>query len=182
MKNEDLLQVTEMNITARALLDLYRWCIQRNDRPCADPVVGLAVTINVMILKDVCNDIDSKLWTRNSDPRWIEWQRAELGAAEKWGDRDNQGELIRDRDGRIAVTANAVEMEKEIADLKTSEEFKALWEQIGKSEAENEKILNQIVRAKICCIESFEHFPSDITPYMLGLLMGREVQRVLREG
>ena len=178
MRNEDKLSITEMNVTGQGIVDLYRWCSARLDKPCSNAVAGLAICMNESLLGETYRQITSRLYRREDDPKWRDWQRAERGLVEKWGDRDNRGELVMAR-GEPIVTEHVVEMQTERDEIKSSEEFRELWQKIDASVDENQKILDSVYRVSLCCIDSFEDCPADASPRILGILMGREVSELL---
>lgn len=174
------LELSNQTITAGGILDLYNWCAARADKICDDAVVGLAIAINEGILAGPAADIDSKLWKKENHTQWMDWCRAERGLVEKWADKDNQGNVQIKKDGSISIDENRVEFNKELDALKTGE-FKDLWDAMGKSEEENDKILKTPYGITVCTINTFDHCPKDITPRILSILMGSRVTDLFRE-
>ena len=174
------LRLSNETVTAGGILDLFDWCAARANVPCDDSVVGLAIAINESILQGPVRDIESKLWKKETHEKWNDWCRAEAGLIEKYADHDNQGNILRKRDGSISIDENRIEFNKELENLKGGE-FKDLWDAYTKGQEENKKVLDTPHGVTICTITSFDHCPKDITPRMLSILMGSEVSTLFRE-
>lgn len=174
----NLITKSEVHVTARTLMDLYVWLAHNLDVPQNDAVVSLAIAMNEMCLHKFFTETDKKLWRKEDDPQWEDWRRAEIGLIDKYADRDNMGRVIKREDGSPSIEENAIEYNKECQAL-IGGEFKEFSERMGKGEKANDEILNRPVRIKICCINSWEHCPKNITPRLLSILMGNTVEAIM---
>lgn len=172
---------TELKLTAGAVIELYEWCRDRLDKKICDPVVGIAISVNEMLLSGPYREIVSKMWTPQLDPAWDKWVAAERGCREKWADRNNNGEIVRGY-GEPIITENLIEFEKELSALKASEEFAPLWKKIETAAEENEAVKRTVVRTRVCCIDSLDRCPEDVTPRVMAALYGNTVYELLKVG
>ena len=86
--------------------------------------------------------------------------------------------VIKKEDGSPSIDENAIEYNKERQALMDGE-FKEFSERMEKGEKGNDQILDRPVRIKICCINSWEHCPKNITPRLLSILMGNTVEAIM---
>lgn len=179
MSDDNNLAITEAKISCRGLIELYEWCARRLDLPTDDSVEAIAVVVNEMLLADQYRKIRKKLWDERSHPKWKDWRRVTCGLRDKYGDRDNMGRLITDEDGAAVITENLAEYKKELEALKNGE-FKDLIEKIETEKPKNEEILSSPAVVKICSIQDWSCCPKGVTPRILGMLMAKRVNSLLR--
>lgn len=168
--NEQVLNVNEQILTGRDIIMLYEWCASRLDKECENSVVGIMMMSNVMLLDTTYKTLTGKLFDERKDPRWNEWLRAEQGVAEKYGDRDNNGELKKDSLGRTMINDQVMEATKELNMLKEGE-FKDLWTAVDTGRAENEKLLDATYAVKVCGTSDWNVKFAGATPHIIGILM-----------
>ena len=176
------LAIRELTVANAGLLDFWDWCSSRSDRAYPDPVVGIAIAVNDSLLAGPCRDIRSRMIDETLHPAWDSWKRAVAGVMEKWGDRDNSGSLVRDpKTGAVQCTESAVEVEKEMEDLRAREDFKDLVELMDAKEARNRETGLGLSRVKVCCVEDFTHAPRDLPPRLLAVMMGGVVSELSQQ-
>lgn len=168
--NEQILKVSEQFLTGRDIIMLFEWCANRLDKECSDSVTGIMTLSNVMLLDGKYKELTSKLYDERKDETWAEWVRAEQGVAEKYGDRDNNGNIKRDSVGRALITEQVIEASKEIEALKQGE-FKDLWDAVEAGHKSNEKILSDTYPVKVCGMSDWEVKIAGATPHIIGILM-----------
>lgn len=177
MKDEKL-AVKKMSVSGYGIVAAYEWCNQKMYTQCSDPVVGIAIATNMILLEKKYKEIAAALWNERTDPQWNEWLKAEQGIAEKYADRNNSGEIVRDSAGRAVVTEQAVEATKELNSL-TQGEFKEAWEKFNAKREENGKILSEMYEVDICCIQDWNVKLDDITPNVLRIFMCDTMKELL---
>lgn len=177
MKNE-FLKMTNLKIATQGLLDFYEWCRASLDKPCDDPVVGLAVSINEGVLADWYEKTVGSLWSRERDEQWEDWRRAEAGLLEKHADRDNSGKIKLRKDGSVSVEENSLEFSKELEELKSGE-FKPFFDRMADGEKKNREILDAPVTARVCCLMDMSRPVKGVSPRILSILMGSVVNQIV---
>ncbi|MBR2306064.1 MAG: hypothetical protein IKA48_02530 [Fibrobacter sp.] len=168
--NEQLLKVSEQYLTGRDIIMFFDWCASRLDKECADSVTGIMMMSNVMLLDEKYKKLTGKLYDERKDPKWVEWLKAEQGIAEKYGDRDNNGEILRDSIGRTVINEQVIEATKELDNLKQGE-FHELWSKVEAGRTENEKLLGATYQVKICGTANWTVKIAGATPHIIGILM-----------
>lgn len=179
--NKCPLSVAELTVANKTIVELHDWCLQRNEKPYPDAVLSVAIAINTFLLAGPAQQIREKIFHREDLPQWNEWLKAERGCVEKWADRDNQGEILRDPKGLPLVNDNAVEFHAEMEKIGESDQFKGMWEEIERGESENVKVEQSASIVKVCCLDTFEHAPRDMVPRLLSVLMGKTVMKIMKE-
>ena len=165
-----LLKVQEQFLTGQDLIMLYEWCATRLDKECDDSVTGLLMMSNVMLLNTVYEDLMGKLYNERKDPNWTAWLKAEQGVAEKYGDRDNTGNIVHDSMGRAVINEQVIEATKELEALKNGE-FKTLWDTVNAGRASNEKLLKDTYKVKVCGTDDLNLKITGATPHIIGILL-----------
>ena len=180
---EEELEVCTLDVANRGVLELWKWCCDTAERPDEDlsPAAGIAAALNAVMLSEAAEAVRSKLKRIEDDPDWESWKRAEWGLAEKWGDRNNMGELVKDPEsGAVQITEHKVEMEKDRAELQKSEKFKDMWDRLEEGRKENEEALSGACRVRMCCLKNLEDAPrKTLIPRLLTILMGGSVRAIL---
>lgn len=179
---EEELEVCTLDVANRGVLELWKWCCEAAERPDEDlsPAAGIAAALNAVMLSEAAEAVRSKLKRIEDDPDWESWKRAEWGLVEKWGDRDNMGELVREENGSVRITEHKIEMDKDRAELQKSEKFKEMWDRLEEGRKENDEVLSGACRVRMCCLKSLEDAPrKTLIPRLLTILMGGSVGRIL---
>ena len=180
---EEVLEVCTLDVANRGVVELWKWCCDTAERPDEDlsPAAGIAAALDAVMLSEAAETVRSKLKRIEDDPDWESWKRAEWGLAEKWGDRNNMGELVKDPEsGAVQITEHKVEMEKDRAELQKSEKFKDMWDRLEEGRKENEEVLSGACRVRMCCLKSLEDAPrKTLIPRLLTILMGASVKKIL---
>jgi hypothetical protein len=180
---EEVLEVCTLEVANRGVVELWKWCCDTAERPDEDlsPAAGIAAALDAVMLSEAAEAVRSKLKRIEDDPDWESWKRAEWGLAEKWGDRDNMGELVKDPEsGAVQITEHKVEMEKDRAELQKSEKFKDMWDRLEEGRKENEETLSGACRVRMCCLKNLEDAPrKTLIPRLLTILMGGSVRAIL---
>lgn len=177
MKSE-FLKMTNLTIATQGLLDFYEWCRASLDKPCDDPVVGLAISINEGVLADWYEKTVGSMWSRERDEQWEDWRRAEAGLLEKHADRDNAGKIKMRKDGSVSVEENALEFSKELEELKTGE-FKPFFDRMAEGEKKNRETLDAPVAATVCCLTDLSRPVRGVSPRILSILLGPVVNEIV---
>jgi hypothetical protein len=179
---EEVLEVCTLEVANRGVVELWKWCCDTAERPDEDlsPAAGIAAALDAVMLSEAAEAVRSKLKRIEDDPDWETWKRAEWGLAEKWGDRDNMGELVREENGSVRITEHKVEMEKDRAELQKSEKFKEMWDRLEEGRKANEEVLSGACRVRMCCLKNLEDAPrKTLIPRLLTILMGGSVRKII---
>ena len=175
------LSIAELNVANKTIVELHDWCVQRNEKPYPDAVLAVAIAVNTWLLAEPAEQISKQLFKREDDPRWRDWLKAERGCVEKWADRDNKGEIVRDGEGKPVLGESVVEFNEELKSVAESEPFKTMWADIEKREAESREVEKSASLVKVCCLDTFDHAPRDMVPRLLSVLMGKTVMKIMKE-
>ena len=180
---EEVLEVCTLEVANRGVVELWKWCCDTAERPDEDlsPAAGVAAALDAVMLSEAAEAVRSKLKRIEDDPDWESWKRAEWGLAEKWGDRNNMGELVKDPEsGAVQITEHKVEMEKDRAELQKSEKFKEMWDRLEEGRKANDEVLSGACRVRMCCLKNLEDAPrKTLIPRLLTILMGGSIKRIL---
>jgi hypothetical protein len=168
--NEQILKVSDQILTGRDIIMLFEWCASRLDKECSDSVVGILTLSNVMLMDGTYKELTGKLYDERRDPKWSDWLRAEQGIAEKYGDRDNNGNVKRDSMGRVMINEQMLEATKELDALKAGE-FKELWDAIEAGHKKNEELLDATYPVKVCGTSDWDIKIAGATPHIFGILL-----------
>jgi hypothetical protein len=182
MKLEDNLSINKLDVSYEGVVDLYEWCRSHLDRPCNDAVIAVAIVANEILLSQEYDKIVSQMWIPMREPKWNDWKRAEQGCVEKWADRDNNGNILVDREGNPVIEENKIEFENELKELKESDEFKDFIKAYDEGMRRNEEIKRTPVRVNVCCIDGDDHCPTDVNARLLGILFGKTLYQIIQNG
>lgn len=179
---EEVLEVCTLDVANRGVVELWKWCCDTAERTDEElsPAAGIAAALNTVMLSEAAEAVRSKLKRIEDDPDWESWKRAEWGLVEKWGDRDNMGELVREENGSVRITEHKIEMDKDREELQKSDKFKEMWDRLEEGRKENDKVLSGACRVRMCCLKNLEDAPrKTLIPRLLTILMGGSVRTVL---
>jgi len=177
--NEPLLKVSEQYLTGRDIIMIFEWCANQLDKECADSITGIMMMSNVMLLDKTYKELTGKLYDERKDPKMADWIKAEQGIAEKYGDRDNNGELKRDSMGRAVINEQVIEATKELDSLKQGE-FQELWSKVSAGRTANDKLLDDTYPVKICGFDDWSVKIAGATPHIIGILMHDTLMKLVQ--
>lgn len=181
----DQLEVCTLDVSNRGLVELWKWSCDVAEKGMDEgisPAAGIAAALDSVMLSEPAEAIRGKLKRIEDDEDWEDWKRSEWGLIEKWGDRDNRGELIRDESGGVNVSEHKIEMDKDMEELRSSEKFKKMWERIDETRKLNDEVLGGASRVRLCCLKDLDSAPKTLAPRLMSMLYGGEVRSILRAG
>jgi hypothetical protein len=178
--NEQLLKVSEQYLTGRDIIMFFDWCAGSLDKECDNSVTGIMMMSDVMLLDKKYKELTGKLYDERKEPKWTDWIKAEQGIAEKYGDRDNNGELKHDSMGRTTINEQVIEATKELDSLKNGE-FKDMWAAVEAGREANEKLLGDAYQVKICGTTDWSVKITGATPHIIGILMHDRLLELVQE-
>ena len=181
----DQLEVCTLDVSNRGLVELWKWSCDVAEKGLDEgisPAAGIAAALNSVMLSEAAESIRGKLKRIEDDEDWESWKRAEWGLVEKWGDRDNRGELIKSESGNVQIAEHKIEMDKDMGELRASEKFQKMWERIDEMRKLNDEVLAGASLVRICCLKDLDAAPKTLVPRLMSMLYGGEVRSMLRSG
>lgn len=126
-------------------------------------------------LRDLTEDyikLMSELYDPQRDPDYVKFNEGSMAIANKHADRDEQGNIIFDKNGKMMINDQVVEFQE--AMNKYNEENKELIETFNKKLEKNNEIMQETVERKLFTWDVIENIPknADMSPALFAFLAG----------
>lgn len=122
---------------------------------------------NVELMAKAYAELMQSLYDERKEPEFPEFYQEQQKLVQKYADRDEQNNIVRDNNNAPVIIENIVEFNQENAKL--LEKYSSLYEKIKNKDAVNYEIFNKTQTLTLHCLELSE-FPARTVPFVVGLL------------
>lgn len=175
------LKMTKLNLTKRAVVDLYEYCAKNMNEKGYNSFFSMAIVLNEMTLGGIYNEIVSKLYLEQNDPEYMEYAQKHNELLLKYADRDTNGQIIYEQvpqgmPQQPQIKEMIVEFNEE--EGKLQETYKdAIARSLSKPEV-NGKVLAEPIECQVICVD-LDKLPQSLEPRMVGLFAGNVIKEAL---
>lgn len=162
------MKIVKKTLKNRDILALFNEFNQATAKDGLNPAYSLMVFKNAEALVPYVMQINDDLYDERKEPQWNEFMTERNELFGKYGDRDEQGNLIiDDKTKNPKVTEMLVEFNAAIDELE--KKYHEMLVRIQNKEKTNSDILVQETEVEVVTLELSE-FPNAAKPFVVGLL------------
>ena len=164
-----------MKITKRELKNgdiaaLYNYCARNIANEGLSAKFSLMMCKNIQALQQAFINYQSKVYIKELDPEWAKYTKAHNDITEKYGDRDENGNLIKDNDV-VRVTEQIVEFNTANETLDNT--FKEVLQRVNLSSQYNNDLSQQTQEVEYVTLD-LDEIPDKTPPYIVGIVLNEE--------
>lgn len=159
--------VNEVTISNFQLKQLFEEFNKKITEPGESAKYSWFMYKNCEILAKPYSELMQALFDERREPDFPAFYQEQQDLIQKYADRDEQSNILRDSNNAPIIKENIVEFNQENEKLLTK--YSALYEKIKNKDKVNFEILNKPVTVSLNCLELSE-FPARTQPFIVGIL------------